>query len=76
MQFSVRSARDLGAALRATRRLSSQTQAQVAELAGVSRSYVAEIEGGRSSRLLDLLLDLLRVLDLELIVRRRSEPDG
>lgn len=76
MQHSVRSAADLGAAIQDARRQAGLTQLELAERAGVSRPYLAHVERGRSSRLLELLLDLLRVLDLELVVRRRSPRGG
>jgi HTH-type transcriptional regulator / antitoxin HipB len=76
VQHSIRSATDLGAAIQDARREAGLTQADLAERAGVSRPYLAQVERGRSSRLLELVLDLLRVLDLELIVRRRTSPRG
>lgn len=76
MQHSVRSAADLGAAIQDARREAGLTQLELAERAGVSRPYLAHVERGRSSRLLELLFDLLRVLDLELVVRRRSPRGG
>ncbi len=76
MQYSIRSATDLGAAIQGARHEGGLTQADLAARAGVSRPYLAQVERGRSSRLLDLLLDLLRVLDLELVVRPRAARDG
>jgi HTH-type transcriptional regulator / antitoxin HipB len=76
VQFSVRNAVDLGAAVQAARHEAGLTQAELAERAGVPRSYLAQLERGRSSRLLDLLLDLLRLLDLELVVRPRPGRDA
>jgi HTH-type transcriptional regulator / antitoxin HipB len=74
--YSIRSAADLGAAIQDARREAGLTQLELAEGAGVSRAYLAHIERGRSSRLLELLLDLLRVLDLELVVRHRGSARG
>ena len=76
MPYSIRSAADLGAAIQDARRAAGLTQLELAEGAGVSRAYLAHIERGRSSRLLELLLDLLRVLDLELVVRHRGSARG
>lgn len=79
MEFSVRSARDLGAAIRSARDVTDLTQSELSARAGISRSYLAQVERGRSTRLLDLVLDLLRLLDMELVVRPREpvEPrDG
>ncbi len=73
---SVRSAADLGAAIADARRADGLSQAEFAARAGVSRSYLAAVERGRTSRLLELLLDLLRVADLELVVRRRERRGG
>lgn len=73
---SVRSAADLGAAIAAARRAAGLTQQELASRAGVSRPYLAQVERGRTSRLLELLLDLLRVADLELVVRRRGRQGG
>ena len=75
MQYSVRNATDLGAAIQDARRNAGLSQHDLSEQAGVSRTYLSHIERGRSSRLLDLLFDLLRVLDLELSVRRRNHTD-
>lgn len=79
MEFSVRSARDLGEAIRSARDVTGLTQSELSARAGISRSYLAQVERGRSSRLLDLVLDLLRLLDMEVIIRPRKpgEPrDG
>lgn len=75
MQYSIRSAADLGAAVQDARRAADLSQARLAEQAGVSRPYLANVEGGRSTRLLDLIFDLLRILDLEVVVRPRGSND-
>ena len=73
---SVRNAVDLGAAIGDARRDAGLTQQELARRVGISRPYLAQVEHGRTSRLLDLLFDLLRVVDLELVVRRRGRSDG
>ena len=47
-------------------------QADLADLAGVSERFVRELEGGKPSVRLDLLVRVLDVLGLELVLRRRS----
>jgi HTH-type transcriptional regulator / antitoxin HipB len=74
--YSVRSAADLGAAIGDARRDAGLTQQELARRVGISRPYLTQVEHGRTSRLLDLLFDLLRVVDLELVVRRRGRHDG
>ncbi len=76
MEFSVRNARDLGEAIRSARDVTGLTQSELSARAGISRSYLAQVERGRSTRLLDLVLDLLRLLDMELVVRRRESEPG
>jgi DNA-binding XRE family transcriptional regulator len=77
VEYRVRSFTELMDALRDVRRSdSSITQQQLADRLGVSRSYVADLETGRSNRLIDLTFDVLRVLDLELVIRRRGGGDG
>jgi HTH-type transcriptional regulator / antitoxin HipB len=70
--YSVRSAADLGAAIRDARQAAGLTQQELARRVGISRTYLAQVEHGRTSRLLELLFDLLRVAGLELSVRRRG----
>ena len=53
MQYSVRNTADLGAAIQDARRAAGLTQVELAERAGVSRPYLAHVERGRSSRLVD-----------------------
>lgn len=59
MQAVIRSSADLGRALATMRKRRRLSQAQVAELLGVDRSYVTKIERGHSSPLLDLMLSAL-----------------
>ena len=77
MDYRVRNFRELMDAARDVRVDDGVlTQQQLAERVGVSRSYVADLEAGRSNRMVDLVFDLLRVLDLEVVVRRRGGGDG
>jgi transcriptional regulator with XRE-family HTH domain len=57
---SVRSGSDLGLAVAEIRRTRNMTQDQVAEAFGFTRSYVAHIERGRTTSLLEKQLDLIR----------------
>ncbi len=76
MDYRVRSFKELMDALRDVRRNDHElTQHDLAEQLGVTRSYIADVESGRSNRLIDLAFDLLRVLDLELVVRPRGGSD-
>ena len=76
MQAVVRSAADLGRALATMRKHRGLSQVAVAELLGIDRTYVAKLEGGHSSPLVDLLLDALRELGGTLTVEFDEHADG
>jgi transcriptional regulator with XRE-family HTH domain len=77
VDYRARSFKELMDALRDVRRgEGGLTQQQLADRLGVSRSYVADLETGRSNRVIDLTFDMLRALDLELIVRQRGGEDA
>lgn len=76
VRYSVRGAADLGLAIRDARAARGLTQAELAAEAGVSRAYLANVERGRSNRLIDLVFTLLRLLDLEVEVTRRGDGRG
>ena len=77
MDYRARNFKELMDALRDVRRGEvGLTQQQLADRLGVSRSYVADLETGRSNRVIDLTFDMLRALDLELIVRQRGGEDA
>lgn len=71
-RYQVRSAEDLGRAIAAARREDGATQHELADSLMVDRTYLAKIENGHSSPLLDLVFDVLQGLELELEVRRRG----
>lgn len=58
--WTITSAADLGRAVADIRRARGRTQAEVAAEGGISREWLAKLEGGRSSRTLDHLLRILR----------------
>lgn len=60
LHWSVRSAADLGRAIAGVRAQSQLTQRQLAEQAGVERSYLARLEAGASTLALERALRLLR----------------
>jgi transcriptional regulator with XRE-family HTH domain len=76
MQAVIRSSGDLGRALATMRKHRGLSQAQVAELLGVDRSYVAKLERGHSSPLLDLMLHALVDLGGTLKVEFDEGTDG
>ena len=73
--YLVRRGADLGAAVAEVRHSRWLTQAELAAQLGVDRTYVAAMERGRSSRLIDHLLRALRRLGAEVTVTWPADTD-
>lgn len=67
-QWVVRSPEDIGRTIADIRRQRALTQAELAEDAGISRHWLAKLEAGRSTPVLDHLLRLLRRLGATITV--------
>lgn len=68
--FRVYTAASLGIAIRHYRTEAGLTQAQLAELAGLQRSYLSELETGKETEHLRRVLRVLRQLGLRITVDR------
>lgn len=76
-QWVVRSSKDLGRTIADLRHQRGLSQEQLAESAGVDRTYLAKLEAGASAILLDRALRLLRRLGASVIVKIDDEsPSG
>jgi transcriptional regulator with XRE-family HTH domain len=64
----VRSGEDVGHAVAEIRRRRSLTQEELAAQGGLSRTWLAKLEAGRSATVLDHLLRLLRRLGATVVV--------
>ena len=62
--------KDLGRLLRLERTAKRLTQKELGELSGVGINFVSQLERGKTTVRLDKLLDVLRVLGLELCLQR------
>jgi HTH-type transcriptional regulator/antitoxin HipB len=69
----VRSPKQLGVALRRYRRARQLTQTDLAQRAGVRQSTVSQVENGLETAKLNTVMDVLRALDLELVIQPRSK---
>lgn len=65
----VRSAKDLGLMIREKRRQRGWDQQTLADRIGVSRLWISEMENGKRSVQLELVLRALAVLDIDLQAR-------
>ena len=66
---------DLGSVIRRRRRASSLTIDQAADLLGVSRRFLIELENGKRRASVDTVLRVLQALGLDLRVSPRSATD-
>lgn len=74
--FAVRTGRDLSRAVREARVTAGLTQEQLAQQAGLDRTYLAKMEAGLTVVLLDRIVRTLRHLGAEITVRLPERPDG
>jgi transcriptional regulator with XRE-family HTH domain len=72
-RIEIRRSEDLGLAVSEGRRVRGLTQVELAEQSGIERTYLAKLESGLNTLLLDRSLRLLRRLGARLVVEL---PDG
>lgn len=70
---SVRTSKDIGAAIRAERKHQQLTQTELADLCAVSLSFVSNLENGKETTELGKTLKVLNTLGLDLTVEKRGE---
>ena len=69
----VYSSQDVGAVVRAERKRQKLTQTQLAQLCGVSLSFVSNLENGKPTTELQKTLKVISTLGLDILVARRGE---
>ena len=72
----VRSAAQLGAAVRAQRRRLALKQLDVAGLGNTGNRFIVELENGKPTLQLQKVLDIVDLLGLELVLRPKAGGDG
>jgi HTH-type transcriptional regulator / antitoxin HipB len=75
MTWQVRSGADLGRSIADLRGRQGLTQSELAEKAGLSRDYLAKIEGGRTVSLLEHSMRILRRMGATVTITWESD-DG
>lgn len=68
----VRTAAELGAALRAQRRRLALKQLDIAGLGNTGNRFIVELEGGKPTVQLQKALDIVDLLGLELVLRPKG----
>ncbi|WP_347240197.1 helix-turn-helix transcriptional regulator [Thermus sp.] len=67
---------DLGRRLASFRRARNFTQEDLAELAGLDRSYVSQLERGLANPSLEVLLRIAQALEIDVCALVCGEEDG
>ena len=70
---TINTAADLGKAIRDRRRELGYTQAFLASYAGISASFLSELENGKATVQLDKVMEVLSLLGMDLSVSRRGD---
>ncbi len=73
-RMTIRSIRDLAAAVRGGRKDLGMNQADLAERAGVSRKWIYEVEAGKPTVEFGLVLRVLDALGFDLELTPRGDP--
>ena len=70
---TVRNAAELGAEIRRRRKELRYTQAFLAEYAGISASFLSDLENGKDTIQLNKLMRVVSLLGMDLIIGARGE---
>ena len=73
MKTLARTPKDIGHAIRSTRKARKLTQKELATRSGVWQETISKIENGVASTKLETVFDILAALDLELQVQDRTK---
>ena len=68
----IRSTSDLGAAVRSRRKQLGYTQAFLASYAGVSSSFLSDLENGKETIQLNKALEIISLLGMDLFIQPRD----
>lgn len=69
----IRTAADFGKIVKAARRQQRRTQAQLAQSIGASRKWIVDLEAGRTTGDLSLILRVLNALGIDLHIEERRD---
>ncbi len=76
MMQSARTAKQIGAIIRRTRRSASMTQAALGAKIGMRQATISKLERGEPATQLVTLLDALSALGMEIIIDKRGRVDA
>ena len=70
--FRARNARDLGAAVKHFRTCAGITQADLAERAGLHRTYLSDLENGHATEAMERLMAVFRELGVKITISKEE----
>lgn len=70
-EISITSVHELGKLIRQTRKAQKMTQEDVSGLAGLGNRFIIDLEHGKETVQAQKVIDVLNLLGLELIIRKR-----
>jgi len=73
MDQIARTPKQIGDAIRRSRRLASTSQSETGNKAGLRQETLSKIENGNPAARIDSICNVLAALDLELVIRPRSK---
>ncbi|RJR26656.1 MAG: transcriptional regulator [Desulfobacteraceae bacterium] len=76
MKIRVRSASDIGAAVRGRRKTDGLTLVEAAGLCNVNYRFLSNLENGKPTVRMDKVLDVLTALGLDLSITERTWPNA
>jgi len=71
-RWIVRSGQDFGRAIAGLREVEGLTQAELAATTGIERTYLARLEAGHATQMVERLIEAVRALGAEMIVVHRG----
>ncbi len=72
----IRSSVELGAVIRAQRKLLALTQLDLAGLGNTGNRFIVDLENGKPTVQLQKVLDMMDLLGLEVVVRTKASRSG
>jgi HTH-type transcriptional regulator/antitoxin HipB len=71
-EVKIRSAKDLGVSIKKFRNSQKMTQADILGLANTGNRFIVELENGKGTVQFNKVLDVLDILGLEMIIKKKS----
>lgn len=75
MEIHARTPQQVGEALKRFRKLKKLTQREISEQIGLRQATISSVERGDAGTQLKTLTEVLKALDLELVIKERSKGD-